>query len=504
MDGSKGEVMIAGHCGRRRLLLLIVAVLMAGMIVACDLEGLFGGGDAVPNVVIDAPPNNTEVRQGEVIPIRCTATDDAGVIRVELWVGDAPFGSEISPVAQGQSPFSAVVEWRPQALGSHRVMVRAYDAAGNVGDSAAITLVVVAGPPGPGPTPTGPQPTTPVPQPTQPAPPPTQPPPQPTQPGPPPTQPPPPTNTPTPTATPPTGPCLPSVVDTIGLVGHPKGVAAHDHRVYVALHDQPLVQVIDADNNTVLPSVNTHASAGPKYGNAVIFHNGRVYVTNRDAASVSWVDVSNPTDWKEISVGSLPFGLAAAGQYVYVANFGDDRVGRIDSSTDAYSSLIATFDKPALLAGLGLDVFVPTNGPGPIYRVAPIGSPIAIGASKPGYFAAAVNPISGRVFVTDRDGGNVLKINANTNSVEGGPLHMPHRPYGIAVNSSKGRVYVVAAEANRLYVVRGATLEIVGDVPVGAQGPADGGQGIALWGDRIFVSNYQGGSLTVLDDSVCP
>jgi DNA-binding beta-propeller fold protein YncE len=115
-----------------------------------------------------------------------------------------------------------------------------------------------------------------------------------------------------------------------------------------------------------------------------------------------------------------------------------------------------------------------------------------------------VNPTSNRVFVTDRDGGDVIKIDANSNMVEG-KVHIPnHRPYGIAVNPSKGHVYVIAAEANLLYVIEGPTLQIIGSVPVGGQGVAEGGQGIALWGDRIYVSNYQDGTVTVLDDAACP
>jgi DNA-binding beta-propeller fold protein YncE len=64
-------------------------------------------------------------------------------------------------------------------------------------------------------------------------------------------------------------------------------------------------------------------------------------------------------------------------------------------------------------------------------------------------------------------------------------------------------VYVIAAEANLLYVIDGPTLQIIGSVPVGGQGVAEGGQGIALWGDRIYVSNFQDGTVTVLDDAAC-
>jgi YVTN family beta-propeller protein len=500
----------------KRGLLLLVPLLVAGMIVACDLGGLIGGRETVPSVVINAPLNNSEVRLGEVVSVRSVATDDTGVTRVELWVDDALLASELSPAAQGQAHFSVAQNWTPQALGSHRILARAYNAAGNMGESPPITLIVTGEPPGP-------QPTLPGPQATEPGPPPTQPPPQGTPPGPPPTQAPPPTQPPPqptqpppatqppgpPTPTPITGPCLPTVVDTIGLVGHPKGVAAHGQRVYVGLYDQPLVQVIDANTNTVLPaSLNTHASTGPGYCNGVAYHNGRVYVANRDAGTVSSVNVSNPGDWNEITVGSLPFGVAAAGQRVYVANFGSNTVSIIDPSSDTVSTSCVDMPgvglrEPSLLAPLGQNVFVPTHGMGPVLQIGPSCNPTAVSSDKEGYFAVAANTDSGRIFVTDRDGGNVLRINASTGNLEGS-VHVPHRPYGIAVNTSKKRVYVVAPEANLLYVVDGPSMQIVGSVSVGGQGATEGGQGIAVLGNKVYVSNHQAGSVTVLDDSVCP
>jgi YVTN family beta-propeller protein len=496
--------------GRGRLALLLVSVLVSGTIVACDLGGLFGGGQ-VPNVIIERPPNNTEVRLGETIPIRATATDSTGVTRAELWVGNALYASEDSPVAQGQTSFTVALNWRAEARGSHRVVVKAYNSAGNVGESAPITLVVVERGPGPEPTPPAPQPSPTGPQLTPSAPQPTPAPPQPTptQPGPPPatatTPPQPPTHTPTPTNTPVPGPCVPTVVKTINVGGHPKGMAVHGHRAYVGLHDAPVVVVIDTDTDTKLPQTLNTGVSGPNYANGVAFHtgSGRVYVANKSDNTVSAIDPSAPTSPLVIPTNSQPFGLAAAGQYVYVANFGADRVSRIDVSTHTAQSLISAFSKPALLGALGQDVFVPTNGSGPIYRVPPSGSPIGIGLNKTGYFAAAANTSSNRVFVTDRDGGDIFKINANNNTMEG-VAHTPHRPYGVAVNSSKGRIHVIAAEADLLYVLDGPSMQIVGSVPIGGQGAVEGGQGIALWGNKIYVSNYQDGTVTVLSDAACP
>ena len=290
---------------------------------------------------------------------------------------------------------------------------------------------------------------------------------------------------------------------TVNVGGHPKGVAVHGQMVYVALHNAPMVKVINANNNTVVDTLDTGVT-GAQQGNGVVVHPGTgwVYVANKTDGSVSAIDPSGAASPVVVTTGAQPFGLAAAGQYVYVANFGADRVGKINVNTYAFESLMDTFNQPCLLGALGEYVFVPTNGAGPIYRIGGSGGTIAIGQDKTGYFAVATNPSSNRVFVTDRDGGDVIKIDANSNQVED-KVHIPnHRPYGIAVNPTKGRVYVIAAEANLLYVINGPTLQIIGSVPVGGQG-VEGGQGIALSGDRIYVSNYQDGTVTVLDDA-CP
>jgi DNA-binding beta-propeller fold protein YncE len=498
--------------GRGRVPIVLALLALMGTLVACDLGGLLGGEEP-PSVVIERPPSDVQVALGDTVPVHATATDAAGVTRVELWVDDSLLATEASPVAEGQTSFSVVFRWRAEVEGSRRVVVKAYNQAGSVGESAAIIVFVIRGAPQPEGTAPVVQPTVPVvPQGTPEEPPVTPTAPQPTPQGPPPatsTPPPPaPTNTPvppTPTSTHPAGPCLPTSISTISIGGHPKGLAVHGHRVYVAIHNAPVVVVIDTDTNTVLGTLDTGVP-GAAQGNGVVYHpiSGEVFVGNKTDGSVSAIDPSSISSPDIISSNAEPFGLAVAGQYVYVANFGANRVSRIDVTTHLGQSLISTFNKPALLCALGSDVFVPTNGAGPIYRIPPSGSPVAIGPNKTGYFAAAANTTSNRVFVTDRDGGDLLKINANTNSVVDTLHFANHRPYGLAVNSSKARVYVIAAEANLLYVIDGPTLQVVGTVPIGGQGALEGGQGIALWGDRIYVSNYQDGTVSVLDDAACP
>ncbi len=144
LDGKKGELM-------RSPLLLTIRLMVLGATLACSLLGC-AGEPAAPVVTIDDPPDNSEVTVGEEVLIRSTATHEMGVTIVELWVDDALFTSEISSVAEGESPLSVTLSWTPQVVGSHGIVVKAYDGAGNVGESAPITLTAVE-PSQPSPTP---------------------------------------------------------------------------------------------------------------------------------------------------------------------------------------------------------------------------------------------------------------------------------------------------------------------------------------------------------------
>jgi len=92
------------------------------------------------------------VQQGQEVTIQSEATDDRGVIRVELWVDGILVRSDASPQANGHTPFIAGQPWRADTQGSHAVVSKAYDAEGQVADSPVLILTVAA----PGSTPAGP------------------------------------------------------------------------------------------------------------------------------------------------------------------------------------------------------------------------------------------------------------------------------------------------------------------------------------------------------------
>ncbi|QRN98484.1 Ig-like domain repeat protein [Archangium violaceum] len=91
---------------------------------------------AVPTVSITSPTAGSTVTGG--VSILASASDDLGVTRVEFYVDGALIGTDTT------SPYS--VAWDSSTFtGSRSLQARAYDAVGNVGTSAAVTVNVSAG-----------------------------------------------------------------------------------------------------------------------------------------------------------------------------------------------------------------------------------------------------------------------------------------------------------------------------------------------------------------------
>ena len=101
------------------------------------LYSLFGGGGGdttPPTTSITSPVNGATV--SGTITVSATASDNVGVTRVELFVDGSLAGTDTS------SPYS--FSWNTTGVpnGSHSLQTRAYDAAGNVGSSAVVTVTV--------------------------------------------------------------------------------------------------------------------------------------------------------------------------------------------------------------------------------------------------------------------------------------------------------------------------------------------------------------------------
>jgi hypothetical protein len=87
-----------------------------------------GGGAAI--TVNQAPPDNSRIPVNQPITVRATATDPAGIIRIELWANGRKV-SELDPqLSQVSQTMSAVLRWLPTETGTHVLELRAYNQAG--------------------------------------------------------------------------------------------------------------------------------------------------------------------------------------------------------------------------------------------------------------------------------------------------------------------------------------------------------------------------------------
>jgi len=312
-----------------------------------------------------------------------------------------------------------------------------------------------------------------------------------------------PTSTPvvTPTATPtPAG--LPRLLTTIPNVGvHPKSVATANNRVYVTLWDTSQVAVIDASTNTVITRSNTASHQL----NGIAVSDGLLWAAGNASNDVAVLDAASNLYLTSLPAGQRPFGVSAANHRVYVANYESHTVTVIDSQTGIIIGNPTVGYGPTFPAAVGDRAYVPNHLGGGIYIVGADGlvQGAVPGLAGMGYFGAAVNPALGRLYVTNRLDNSVTVISLTTNQVLFSTT-LPASPYCLAVNPYTGRVFVVSAQNDTVYVLDGTTLALLTTLPVGAQDPDHGGQGIAVLDNKVYVANYAAGTVTVIEDGAAP
>lgn len=304
--------------------------------------------------------------------------------------------------------------------------------------------------------------------------------------------------TPTPTATP--APCVPYLLDTVAVGSLPKGVAVTEGRAFVGLLGSASLAVVDTDARALLRTI-----AGQGTGaNGVALSGNYVYLAHRDSASVSIFRRDDPNAWVMTrTVGTLPFGVGALLDRVFVADFGSDSVSVIDSTDNHVVATTPAGVRPSLVAAGDGRAWITALEDGTIQVVGRDGallSPIPVG-SKP--FGIAYDEGSQRLYVTHW-GDNSLWV---MDAVSGAKLHsvtLPGKPFGLVVNPLTDHLFVILAQSDQLLVLQEETLAQVTTVPLPDQGGDDGGQGIALYGGRVYTANTGAGSLSIVRDAVCP
>jgi hypothetical protein len=91
--------------------------------------------DTTPPIIAITAPSAGATLSGPMVTLAVTATDNVGVVKVQYYCDGALIGTATS------APFSYKWNNKKVAAGTHSLQARASDAAGNVGISAAISVV---------------------------------------------------------------------------------------------------------------------------------------------------------------------------------------------------------------------------------------------------------------------------------------------------------------------------------------------------------------------------
>ncbi|OGR82888.1 MAG: hypothetical protein A3J74_10480 [Elusimicrobia bacterium RIFCSPHIGHO2_02_FULL_57_9] len=97
-----------------------------------------GADTTAPTVSITSPLNNSSTLRN--VTVQISGSDNVGATKVELWAdGRLEQSQAFSPASP---TFSATFSWKAPKAGFHTLQAKAYDAAGNAGQSALVTIRV--------------------------------------------------------------------------------------------------------------------------------------------------------------------------------------------------------------------------------------------------------------------------------------------------------------------------------------------------------------------------
>lgn len=195
----------------------------------------------------------------------------------------------------------------------------------------------------------------------------------------------------------------------------------------------------------------------------------QVYVTNNGGTTVSIIDTATNTVTGSLAVGNGPGEIAVEGGRAYVGNFNDGTVSVVDI---AMHSTVATLSPGGLgvavdpvlhrlyaTSGARLTVFDTDT----LLAVATLSAP-----ASGGWWAVAVDPTRHRVYLGDLGGGGITVVDGTTNTAvaliaTGKPIR-----FALAVDPPAGRLVAASdSAAATAWFVSTATDAVVGSTTVG-------------------------------------
>ena len=243
-----------------------------------------------------------------------------------------------------------------------------------------------------------------------------------------------------------------TVIATIPVSSNPWAVAVDStsHKVYVTIITGSVL-VIDGMTNTVVTTIPVGENP-----TEIAFDDATntLYVSNTDSDTVSVINGATETVTATIPVGTFPLGIAVDSTLGNVFVSSDD--GTILRISTATNTVVDSVTVGALATDIGVD---PTTG---FYfasftSVDQVGAYAEDGSSStliPGNdtFQLAVDPIAGRIYVTNQVFATVTVIDESTLSVVD-TVNVGSYPTGIEVDTSTHTIYVTNYTDNTVSVI---------------------------------------------------
>jgi hypothetical protein len=126
----------------------IICVMVALSLLSLPACGGQTAEDApsMPIVRVVSPPSGSRVAMGDQVEVQYRATDSVAVVRVELQADQRTVDSHSSPTSQGQPSLNGVLRWTPDTVGTHTLLVYAYNRDEVISDGARVEIIVSEAP----------------------------------------------------------------------------------------------------------------------------------------------------------------------------------------------------------------------------------------------------------------------------------------------------------------------------------------------------------------------
>ena len=217
---------------------------------------------------------------------------------------------------------------------------------------------------------------------------------------------------------------------------------------------------------------------------------GSVWVANYNDNTVSRIDPATRAVEQTIQVDSTPSGIAVGAGAVWVANNFSGTLSKIDPAADRVVQSTPVGNGPSGVAVGDGSVWVTNGSDGTLTRIDAVSgvvtNTVAVGGSPTD---VAAGP--GAVWVSDAANGRVLRVNPQTDRITE-LINVGTGPSAIAVGY--GSVWVANSLDGTVSRIDPQTSEVAATIPVG-----DGPGAIAAGAGGMWVANEFGGSLVRID-----